>query len=145
MTRLMLAFLLLFLVALLVPDLRVRMQPHIEEGRIWLGEHLEGPMTPVLTPYRRLKTQSLIDEATRRLIRDRNIGQQAPLGPDFRDYLVRREIEPLDAWGAPLLLEQERDSVAIRSPGPDMEYGTEDDLVNKIRYPAPRGRQGPRR
>lgn len=134
MTRLVLAFLILTLVVLTVPALRQRAQPHIEEGRLWLGERLEGPMTPVLTPYRRLKTQSYVDEATRRLIRDRNIGSRPPAAPDFRDYLLRNGLEPLDGWGAPLVLEQRRDSLSIISPGPDMVYDTEDDIRNQIRY-----------
>lgn len=145
MSRLLLAFLLLFLAWLMVPSLRQRVQPQIDETRLWLGENLEGPMTPVLTPYRRLKTQSYIDEAVRRLIRDRNIGQSPPAAPEFRDYLLRHGIEPFDGWGAPLVLEQEMDSLLVLSPGPDMNYGTDDDMRSKIRYPAPRNRGFPRR
>lgn len=141
MTRLILAVLILILVVLTVPSLRQRAQPHIEEGQLWLGARLEGPMTPVLTPYRRLKTQSYIDEATVRLIRDRNIGSPPPASPDFRDYLLRHELKPLDGWGAPLVLEQQRDSLSIISPGPDMEYDTDDDIRNTIRY---RGASGSR-
>lgn len=144
MTRLILAFLILILVVLTVPSLRERAEPHIEEGRLWLGERLEGPMTPILTPYRRVKTQSYIDEATLRLIRDRNIGSPAPTAPEFREYLLRHDLNPLDGWGAPLVLEQERDSLSIISPGPDMEYDTEDDIRSKIRY-RPRSGSRPRR
>lgn len=139
MTRLILAFLILILVVLTVPSLRERAEPHIEEGRLWLGARLEGPMTPVLTPYRRMKTQSYIDEATRRLIQDRNIGSPPPAAPDFRDYLLRHQLEPLDGWGAPLVMEQRRDSLSIISPGPDMEYDTGDDIRNTIRYRARSG------
>lgn len=139
MTRLILAILILILVVLTVPSLRQRAQPHIEEGRLWLGARLEGPMTPVLTPYRRLKTQSSIDEATVRLIRDRNIGSPPPAAPEFREYLLRHQLEPLDGWGAPLVLEQRSDSLTIISPGPDMEYDTDDDIRNTIRYRAPGG------
>lgn len=134
MTRLILAFLILILVVLTIPSLRQRAEPRIEEGRLWLGAHLEGPMTPVLTPYRRMKTQSYIDAVTVRLIRDRNIGSPAPAAPDFREYLLRHKLEPLDGWGAPLVLEQRRDSLSIISPGPDMVYDTDDDIRNTIRY-----------
>lgn len=134
MSRLVLALLLLFLAGLLVPSLRERVQPQIDESRLWLGEKLEGPMTPLLTPYRRLKTQAQIDDALREMIQDRNTGYPPPVVTDFREYLIRNQIEPLDGWGAPLVLEREADSLMVMSPGPDMNYGTDDDMRSKIQY-----------
>jgi hypothetical protein len=137
MKRLFLAILLLGLTTLMVPSLRERMQPRIDESREWLGERLEGPLSPVLTPYRTLKTQSRMGEAVRILIRDRNRGMLPPPPSEFPIYLENHEIEGLDGWGAPLILSQEADSVAILSAGPDLEYQTEDDIVTKVRYADP--------
>lgn len=137
MKRLLLAFLMLGLALLLVPGLRERMQPRIDESREWLGQKLEGPLSPVLTPYRTLKTQSRMGEAVRFLVRDRNRGRRPPAASDFVPYLEAHEIEAIDGWGAPLVLTQEPDSVAIVSPGPDLEYHTDDDIITKIRYSDP--------
>ncbi|MFP4623433.1 MAG: hypothetical protein ACOC3J_02355 [Gemmatimonadota bacterium] len=137
MKRIILGFLLLGLAVLLVPGLRERAQPHIDPGRQWLGQKLEGPLAPVLTPYRTLKTETRMAEAASLLIRNRNRGQDAPAPAAFRDYLMRHEVDPFDGWGAPLLIEQEPDSLAIISAGPDLEYRTEDDIVTRIRYRAP--------
>lgn len=145
MKRIFLAFLLLGLAVLLIPSLRERAQPRIDESRIWLGQKLEGPMTPVLTPYRTIKTQTRISEAAALLIRDRNRGRRIPNPPDFADYLRTHSLQPVDAWSAPLILNQEKDSLAVISPGPDLEYETEDDIVTKIRYAAPRERTFRRR
>jgi hypothetical protein len=137
MKRLFLAILLLGLTTLMVPSLRERMQPRIDESREWLGHRLEGPLSPVLTPYRTLKTQSRMGEAVRILIRDRNRGMLPPPPSEFPTYLEYHEIDGLDGWGAPLILSQEADSVAILSAGPDLEYRTEDDIVTKVRYADP--------
>lgn len=134
MKRIVLALLMVGLATLLIPDLRERAEPRIHESRVWLGGHLEGPLTPVLTPYWKLQTQTRIDKAIPALIRDRNQGRPAPLPGEFEDYLERHGFEAKDSWGSPLVLEQEPDSVAVRSPGPDMDYFTEDDIVRKIRY-----------
>lgn len=145
MSRIILAFLLLALAVLLTPPLREKVQPEIDAGREWLGAKLEGPLSPVLNRYRTLKTQSAIEESIRNLVRNRNIGQAAPDPGDFAAYLTRRDLSPTDAWGIPLLLEQETDSLAIISAGPDLIFWTEDDLVEKIRYPAPRRSRSRRR
>lgn len=137
MRQLLLAFVLVWVATLLFPGLEERAEPRIEESRIWLGEQLEGPLTPVLTPYRKLKTQERLREASRLLVRDRNRGRNPPVASDFAPYLRRHEVEPLDGWGAPIVMHQERDSVAVISAGPDMTYDTEDDMVTKVRYQDP--------
>lgn len=138
MKRIFLAFLLLGLAVLLIPSLRERAQPRIDESRLWLGEKLEGPMSPVLTPYRTLTTQSRIARVAASLIRDRNRGYGVPRPDSFEAYLNGHGMEVNDAWGMPLILLQEPDSLAVVSPGPDLTYGTEDDVLSKIRYKAPR-------
>lgn len=145
MSRIFLAFLLLTLAVLLIPSLRQRAQPQIDESRLWLGEKLEGPMSPVLTPYRTLTTESRIAQAAASLIRDRNVGSRAPLPDEFEAYLRRREMKATDGWGMPLMLRQESDSVAVISPGPDLLYETEDDILSKIRFRAPARRSPFRR
>lgn len=143
--RLALAFLLLTAVTLTIPALRHRAQPRIDSSREWLGQKLEGPLSPILTPYRTLKTDSRMGDAARFLVRDRNRGMPAPLPAAFAEYLAGHDIESTDGWGAPIILEQEPDSVAMRSAGPDLEYGTEDDIVAKVRYRAPANRTFRRR
>lgn len=137
MKRIFLAFLLLGLATFTIPPLRERAQPRIDASQQWLGEKLEGPLGPVLTPYRRLKTEQNMAEAARHLIRDRNRGRRPPVGEAFTGYLSNNQVIQVDAWGAPLLLKQEPDSVAIVSSGPDMVPETEDDLVIKVRFRAP--------
>lgn len=132
------AFLLLTLAVLLIPSLRQRAQPRIDESRLWLGENLEGPMSPVLTPYRKFNTQSRIARAAASLIRDRNRGYVIPRPDAFEAYLDGRGMKTTDAWGMPLILRQEPDSLAVVSPGPDLLYETEDDLLSKFRYKAPK-------
>lgn len=145
MKRIFLAFLILGIATFTIPALRERAEPRIDASREWLGEKLEGPLSPILTPYRTLKTESNMAEAARHLIRDRNRGRPAPAGAAFSDYLSRNQLDPLDAWGAPLSLRQEPDSVAIVSSGPDLVPETEDDLVAKVRYKAAPSRRIRRR
>lgn len=145
MGRIILAFLLLALVVLLTPQLREKVQPEIDTGREWLGAKLEGPLSPLLNRYRTLKTESAIDESIRNLVRHRNVGHRAPDPGELADYLTRRQLSPTDAWGIPFMLDQETDSLAIMSAGPDLIFWTEDDLVKKIRYPAPRRSRSRRR
>lgn len=137
MKRLFLAFLLLGLAVLLIPSLRIRAEPRIEESRVWLGQKLEGPMSPVLTPYRTLRTQSQLSQVMAILVRDRNRGWGIPRPDALGDYLRGHDVDPADAWGAPFIMRLETDSLAVISPGPDLEYETDDDIEAKIRYRAP--------
>jgi hypothetical protein len=138
MSRIVLAFLLLGLAVLLVPSLRERAQPRIDESREWLGQKLEEPLSPVLTPFRTVETTTRIDQAVRLLIRTRNAGSSPPQPDDFTTFLKQYGAEFQDGWGAPLILIQEPDSVIVMSAGLDREYRTSDDLTRKIRYRAPR-------
>jgi hypothetical protein len=139
MKRLVLAVLILATATLTVPPLRDRADPHLDRFRESLGEKLEGPLSPVLNPYRRLRSESEIGEVVRRLIADRNVGLLRPEPDQFRDYIQRevRRSDGLDGWGTPYILVPEQDSVAIISAGPDLEYETDDDIVVKIRYGTP--------
>jgi hypothetical protein len=138
MSRLLLAFVLLGIAVLLIPGLRHRAEPRIQESREWLGQKLEGPLSPVLTPFRTVETKTRIDQAVRYLIRERNRGGRPPQPDDFADFLRRRGAAYRDGWGAPLILIQEPDSVQVLSAGEDREYRTHDDLSRKIRFRAPR-------
>lgn len=145
MKRLFLAVLLMILAVLLIPSLRERAQPRIDASRIWLGERLEGPMGPALTPYRTLRTQTRMGEVVRLLIQDRNKGRTPPVPEEFNSYMIRRNLERTDFWGVPLIMVQEPDSLAVISAGADMQYHSDDDIINKIRYAAPTYRQLRRR
>ena len=137
MKRVFLALLLVALATLLVPGLRERAQPRIDAGRERLGEVLEGPLSPLLIPYRTMKTKDRIGEALRLLIRNRNRGRDAPTPDAFRAYLEDAEIEAIDGWGAPFIINQGADSITVRSAGADMEYETDDDITERVRYSAP--------
>lgn len=137
MKRLILAVLIVTLATLLIPSFRQRAQPRIDASQEWLGEKLEGPLGPALTPYRTLRTQTRMGEVTRVLIQDRNRGIPAPLPGDFSTYVRGKGLDTHDFWGLPLILEQEPDSLAVISAGRDLEYHTDDDVVEKIRYAAP--------
>lgn len=134
MRKIVLVLLLVGVGIFFIPGLRERVEPRVNESWAWLSEKLEGPLTPVLTPYWKLKTQSRIDNAVPALIRGRNQGKPAPLPGELPEFLTRHGIEPVDAWGSEFVLEQEPDSVAIVSPGPDLELNTDDDIMRKIRY-----------
>lgn len=138
MKRLLLAFFLLALATMLIPSLRERADPHIDRFGTFLGEKLEGPLSPIINPYRRLKSESAMGQVVRELIRDRNRGIPRPTSDGFREYM-QRQVEGedgLDAWGSPYILVPSQDSVAIVSAGPDLEYETEDDVTVEIRYGA---------
>ncbi len=80
-----------------------------------------------------------MQKAVRELIQDRNMGYLRPQPDDFRAY-IQREVEGedgLDAWGTPYIIVPTADSLAIVSAGPDLQYDTEDDLVEKLRFRDP--------
>ncbi len=139
MRRLFLGILILLLATLLVPSLREKTAPHYDRFGNWAAEKLEGPLSPALNPWRRLRSQSAMGEAVRELIQDRNQGFIRPNPDDFRSYLQRKidGEDGLDAWGTPYILVPTQDSVSIVSAGPDREYDTEDDVVATIRYGTP--------
>lgn len=146
MKHLILALLMVVLAVLLIPGLRTRAQPHIDVGREWLGDKLEGPLSPVLNRYWKLKTDNRLNNAQNELVRRRNLGSAPPAPTEFRDFLVRHDIadKGLDGWGLPLVLEIKQDSLVLRSAGADRFYDTPDDLTRVIPYrgAGPRLRRG---
>lgn len=137
--RIALVLLVVVLAVLSIPPLRRPLQPRLDRFSEFLGQKLEGPMSPVLNPYRKLKTESEMGKVVRELIRDRNMGFPRP-NPDELTAYMQREVDGedgLDGWGSPYLLLPEPDSVAILSAGPDIEYQTDDDIMVKVRYAAP--------
>lgn len=138
-SKILLGLLIIALIVMTVPQLRVRVDPLLDRAGESLSESLHGPLAPVVNPYRRLKSESEMSEAVRELVRDRNMGYLRPQPDDFRAYM-QREIEGedgLDAWGTPYIIVPTADSLAIVSAGPDLQYDTEDDLVEKMRYMEP--------
>lgn len=137
--KILLGILVIALIVMTVPQLRVRVDPLLDRTGESLSEALHGPLSPVVNPYRRLKSQSEMQKAVRELIQDRNMGYLRPRPDDFRAYM-QREVEGedgLDAWGTPYIIVPTADSLAIVSAGPDLQYDTEDDLVEKIRFRDP--------
>lgn len=137
--KIFLGILILGLAIVTIPPVRDRVQPHLDRMSSFMGQKLEGPLSPILNPYRRLRSQSEMGEIVPYLIRDRNAGNYRPSPDEFRSYF-QRNVEGedgLDYWGTPYILVPDPDSLAIVSAGPDLEYQTPDDEVIKIRYAAP--------
>ncbi len=134
--RLILAFLALWVLILVVPGFRERAQPRLQEAGAWTWARMEGPLSPVTDRYRRVQAESDLSEMSRLMTIARNEGRRPPEQRDFAEFLKRHEIAPegLDPWGTPYLIQQEADSVALTSAGPDLQYGTNDDLVVRVRF-----------
>lgn len=137
MRRLFLAVVLLVLAVLLIPPVRHRAQPRIDQFRTWAGERLEGPLSPVLTPYRNIRARSEIGRVVTDLVAIRNRGLPPPRASEFRDFMLNRGLSETgnDPWGSPYVLVQEPDSLGIRSAGADLSYETDDDIIVKVRFP----------
>ena len=139
MKRLLLAVMLLMLSVLLIPALRSRAQPGLDRFREAAGARMEGPMSPVLHPYRRLKTRTEISRVMTELIHARNLGYRRPDPADFQEFIAQQveDEDGLDYWGSPYIAVPRADSLAVVSAGPDLQYYTEDDIVLEIRYGGP--------
>lgn len=137
MKQVFLVILVLILVVLLVPPIRERAQPRIDQFRTWAGERLEGPMSPVLTPYRKIKAQSEMGRVITQLVAYRNRGLPPPKASEFQHFLLNRDLTETgaDPWGSPYVLSQSPDSVGVVSAGADLRYDTDDDIILKVRYP----------
>lgn len=146
MKRLFVAGVLLVLLSLTIPALRERAMPKYRAAGTWVWGVVDGPLTPVLTPYRRLQTQSEMAEIKRELINRRNRGFPPPAPQDLPAFLgsVRLDSTATDKWGTPYYLMFQPDSIYLRSAGPDKEHQTDDDIVEAIRYRNYMGRARPR-
>lgn len=143
MRRLLLALLLVLAAGLLIPPLRQPIQPEIDRFREATGQALEGPLSPILTPYRTVKTRTEISGITSELVGERNFGVPRPAPTEFQEF-IRRHVadeDGLDYWGSPYILSLTPDSLGVVSAGADLEYSTEDDIVVMMRYAAPRRRR----
>jgi hypothetical protein len=137
MKRLLLAVLILWMAVLIIPGLRERADPKVAAVQGWVGDRMEGPMTPVRNRYRMAQVRSHMEKTSRALAVQRNMGMRAPEQDQLRAFLQRHDVvdDGLDPWGTPYILVQEPDSIAIRSAGPDLEHHTQDDIVIRVRYP----------
>jgi hypothetical protein len=148
MKRIFLAVLLVVVAVFLIPGLRSRAQPGIDRFQEVAGERLEGPISPVLNPYRRLRTRTEISRIMTELIKARNLGYRRPEPADLGPFILQRldAEHERDYWGSPYIAVPRQDSLAVVSPGPDREYFTDDDIELEIRYGAPpRANRGRRR
>ena len=103
-----------------------------------MGWGVEGPLSPAVNPYRKLKAEGAIGKVTREMIRDRNSGFVRPEADEERIRENHEEGEDgIDPWGIPYAMWPTRDSVAVVSAGPDREFGTDDDVLQTIRYGEP--------
>lgn len=136
MKRLLLAGVLLILLSISIPALRDRAMPKYRAAGSWVWGVVDGPLTPVLTPYRRLETQSEMGEIMRALIRRRNRGLPAPTEPELPAFMASAKLDSTatDMWGTRYHVLIQPDSLYLRSAGPDGELQTKDDIVDAIRY-----------
>jgi hypothetical protein len=136
MKRAVLLLLLLWAGTLVVPGFRERVESPLHTAREWGWVQLEGPLSPVTDPYRRMRAMSELNEAARRLTVDRNQGLRAPDPSGFNAYLLRHGVgqDGHDPWGLPYRMDTFADSLSLVSAGPDGAFGTPDDLVVRLRY-----------
>lgn len=136
MKRLLLAVVLLILLSISIPALRDRAMPKYRAAGSWVWGVVDGPLTPVLTPYRRLETQSEMGEIMRALISHRNRGFPAPNEAELPAFMAgaRLDSTATDVWGTRYNVLIQPDSFYLRSAGPDGELQTNDDIVDAIRY-----------
>jgi hypothetical protein len=134
--KVLLAILLVWAATFTIPGLRDRAEPRALTARAWVGDRLEGPLTPVRDRYRKAQTRSQLDKTQRALVMNRNQGGRIPEQEQLGQFMARHDIVPdgRDPWGTPYLIVQEADSLAIVSAGPDLTYHTDDDLVVRVRH-----------
>jgi|GEM_PF-433826 len=132
--RLIVALLVLWFIILVVPGLRERAEPRLTAASAWTWGMMERPLSPVTNRYRRVQAESHMSKASRQMTLTRNQGFPLPDQQGLAGFLARHDIVPdgLDPWGMPYLIQQEADSLALISTGPDLQYGTRDDLVVRI-------------
>lgn len=137
MKRLLVAVALLWVVLTVFPGSRARVEPRLAEMRAWTWSQMEGPLSPILNKYRRVRAESELSEVSRLLVIQRNQGGRAPKQEDLPALLTRQEIavDGLDPWGTPYHVIQQLDSVVVRSAGADLRHDSDDDLVVKVRFP----------
>ncbi len=136
MKRLLLAVALLILLSISIPALRDRAMPKYRAAGSWVWGVVDGPLTPVLTPYRRLETQSEMGEIMRALISRRNRGFPPPNEAELPAFMASEKLDSTatDVWGTRYNVLIQPDSLYLRSAGPDGELQTTDDIVDAIRY-----------
>ena len=147
MKRLMLAVLLVVFLSMAVPPLRERAMPKYRAAGGWVWGVLDGPLSPVITPWRRIQTKSEMSRIATLLITSRNRGFPPPTTQELPQFMLRGSLDSTatDHWGSPYVVGTKPDTVYIRSAGPDLQYDTEDDILAPVRYPSPSRRRGTRR
>ena len=139
MSRLFLAILLVVLLSISVPQLRERAMPKYRAFGDWAWVHLEGPLTPALTPLRRTKTQTEMSQVINRAVNWRNRGFPPPETADLPEFMRAAGLDSTatDEWGLRYQVEIRPDSIYLRSGAQDRTLNTEDDMVVALRYPSP--------
>lgn len=147
MKRLLLALLLVFMLSLTIPTLRARALPKYSAAAAWVWTVIDGPMTPILTPWRKVETQYEMGQIITQLVVQRNRGRPPPTNDELPSFMQREALDSTatDMWGKRYLLLSRPDSVYLRSAGPDTIFDTEDDIIDVVRYPSPYRRSGRRR
>lgn len=138
MRHLLLGVLLVWAATLVFPDLGDGLRTRAVQVGAWAGERAEGPTSPITNRYRRAQAENDLRKMSRLLTMQRNQGQRAPAPEDLPAFLTRNQIAPdgIDPWGGRYRIAQEADSLAVMSAGPDRQFGTADDLVVRVAFPA---------
>ena len=147
MKRLLLAAMIVFLLSLSIPTLRARAMPKYRAAGSWVWGVVDGPLSPVITPWRRVQTQSEMSRIAGLLITWRNRGYPHPSTEDLPRVMRQASLDSTatDHWGTPYVIGVKPDTVYVRSAGPDRQLNTEDDILAPVRYPSRSGRRGSRR
>ncbi len=118
-----------------VPSLRARTLSHLRPavGRAYA---VARPLIDrVLNPLFRWSTRNE-EEQYLLILRNRaNLGEPLPRPSEFRAFAARSAISARDGndrWGSPYYLVLTRDSIRVGSAGPDLERGTDDDVVSSV-------------
>lgn len=105
---------------------------------------LVDTFAPVINPALSWQTRGEMGQITRKLQFINREGQLLPTpGADFDDWMVRnfQGGSGRDAWGNDYSLVTWPDSVGVVSRGPDLELGTEDDILHTARIQRQRRRR----
>lgn len=139
MKRLFLASLMVLFLSVAIPELRARSVPKYRAAGVWVWGHLQGPLKPVLDPWREMQTRSEMARVVRELILWRNRGFPPPRSEELPYFMERTNLDPsgTDDWGSRYHLRIRPDSVFLHSPGPDRILDSDDDLVVGLRYASP--------
>jgi hypothetical protein len=136
--RLLLAALLLWAATLIVPGLGEAVQARAASAWAWTSDRLERPASPFTDRYRRVQAESDLQKTSRQLVLRRNAGHRAPEPQELAEFMAQHQIseDGIDPWGTAYRLVHQGDTISISSAGPDLTFGTDDDVTLNVPFPS---------